>query len=303
MKAKVKSKKVKVSRSLLLPFAFCLFPCAHAQTRFYLPSSGAADVSPPFTLQASWNETDNADRLKMVTTRINSAMTSKSEGKANTANTRQLVRQYVSDPLEAQTIASTVTVKGTIRVNESAANDNIDKVSLKLIVVSNDGQTLRCTLLGLGDYGPTNEWATSLTARRIADGDTISAACSVTAGDRVVIELGFNNTTAGTSITGTENFGDDAGTDLGDNETDTAANNPFLEVSQTLTFQPPPAGGRRRIFISRKLPGTRPVPAAFAQSAGARLWRGWNGARPFCWAASVPIGSKGVRGLSPVARP
>lgn len=237
-KAKVKSKKVKVSRVLLLPFAFCLLALsASAQTRFYLPSSGAADVSPPFTLQSTWDDVDGADRLETVTTRINSAMTSKAEAKANTANTRALLRQYVSNPLGAQTIASTTTVKGTIRVLESAANDNIDKVSLKLLVVSNDGQTLRCTLLAKGDYGPTNEWATALTNRRIADGDTISAACSVTAGDRVVIEIGFNNTLAGTSITGTGNFGDNSASDLADNETGTAADNPFVELSQTLTFQ------------------------------------------------------------------
>ena len=261
IKAKGKRQKARSWKCILLsflvfPFIVLLLP-ATAQTRFYLPSSGAADVSPPFTLQASWDEVDNADRLKTVTTRIASAMTDKSEAKATTANFRQLVRQYVSSPLGAQTIASTTTVKGTIRTLESAANDNVDKVSLKLLVVSNDGQTLRCTLLGLADYGPTNEWALSLTARRIADGDTISAACSITAGDRVVIEIGFNNTTAGTTITGTENFGDNSATDLPDNETATAADNPFLELSQTLIFQPPAGGGPRRSVIARNL---RPRP-------------------------------------------
>ena len=209
-------------------------------TRLYLSSTVVADVSPPFNLDSTWNEVDNADRRKCDTSKSSSVMTNKAEAKANTANVRQLVRQYVSRALDgAQTISGTV--KGTIRVLESAANDNIDKVSMKLIVVSNDGQTLRGTLLTIGDYGPTNEWATSLTARRIADGDTIGTVNALN-GDRIVIELGFNNTTAGTTITGTENFGDNSVTDLGDNETDTAANNPFVELSATLTFQAPPAG-------------------------------------------------------------
>lgn len=222
-----------------------------AQTRFYLPSSGAAAVSPPFTLESSWDETDNADRLRCVTAKTSSAMTNKAEGKANTANTRQLVRQYVSDPLDGnQTISSSTSVKGTIRVLESAANDNLDKVSLKLIVVSNDGQTLRGTLLAKGDFGPTNEWATSLTNRRIADGDTVAGAVNALDGDRIVIEIGFNNTTTGTSITGTMNFGDNSASDLGDNETGTAADNPFLELSQTLTLKPPPAEMIRRMLIS-----------------------------------------------------
>ena len=238
--------------ALLLPFTFLLFPAlVSAQTRFYLPSGGGAAVSPPFTLESSWDETDNADRLRCGTSKTSSTMTSKTEAKANTANTRQLVRQYVSDPLDGnQTIGSTVTVKGTVRVLESAINDNIDKVSLKLIVVSNDGQTLRGTLLAKGDFGPTNEWATSLTNRRIADGDTVAGAVNALDGDRIVIEIGFNNTAAGTSVSGSMNFGDNSASDLADNETGTAADNPFVELSQTLTLKPPPAEMMPRMLIT-----------------------------------------------------
>jgi hypothetical protein len=208
-------------------------------TRFYLPSSAtlaAPQVAPAFTLQAAWGETDNADRLTMRPVKVASAMTNKNEGKATTANVRQLMRQYISEPLQAQTISGAATVKGTIRCIESGVNDNIDKVSAKLIVID-AALALRGSLLVLGDYGPTNEWsASTLTARRIADGDTVAGEVVCSAGDRLVLEIGYNNTTTGTSITGTQNFGDNAASDLGDNETDTAANNPFLELSQTLLF-------------------------------------------------------------------
>jgi hypothetical protein len=205
-------------------------------TRFYLPSTGVADVSPVFTFQASWSQTTNADRLKCVTSRINSAMTSKTQAGINTAGSRILVRQYISDPISAQTI-SAGTVKGTIRVLESAANDNVDQVICKICVISNDGSSLTGTILNLGSYGPTAEFNTSLRAKRIADGDATTQVVA-NANDRILIELGYANTATGTSVSADMNFGDNSATDLGDNETDTAANNPFLELSQTITFAP-----------------------------------------------------------------
>ena len=207
-------------------------------TRFYLPSTGAADVSPVFTFQASWGQTTNADRLRCVTTRINSAMTNKTEPTALTAaNSRILLRQYISDPIDAQTITAG-TVKGTVRVLESAANDNVDQVICKICVISNDGSTLRGTILNLGSYGPTAEFNTTLRAKRIADGDATTQVIA-SANDRILIELGYANSTIGASISATLNFGDNSATDLGDNETDTAANNPFIELSNTITFAPP----------------------------------------------------------------
>lgn len=153
---------------------------------------------------------------------------------ATGAGTTSLSRQFVSDPIAAQTLAAG-TVKGTIRALESAVNDNIDVVPMAIYVFSGDGSTLRGTILTKGNYGPVGEFNNSLRAKRSADGDATSQVVAL-AGDRVVIEIGFGNTTAGTSITGTLNFGDDSATDLGDNETDTAANNPFVELSITVVF-------------------------------------------------------------------
>jgi len=201
-------------------------------TRFYLPSTGAADVTP--TAPAGWSETTGFDILKCVTTKISSAMTSKTRVTSLTAaGTRCLLRQYVSNPIAAQTISGTI--KGTVLALESAVNDNIDVVSSRIWVSSPDGLTNRGTLLAIGDYGPVAEFNTALRAKRIADGDSIT---SVTAlgGDRIIIELGYGFTTIGTSVSGSLSFGDDSATDLGDNETDTAANNPFVEFSQTLVF-------------------------------------------------------------------
>lgn len=203
-------------------------------TRFYLPSTGAAPVSPAFN--TSWDENASADRLKCVRSRINSAMTDKVVAKATTA-TRALVRQYVSDQIEAQTIAAG-TVKGQIRALESAANDNLDLVPLSIRIVSADGNTYRTpALVALGDYAAASEFATTLTNRRIADGDTTTEVVAED-GDRIVIEIGIKNSATGASVSGTLNFGDDnATTDLGENTTDTSAFNPWVELSQTIAFK------------------------------------------------------------------
>jgi len=211
-------------------------------TRLYLPSTGVCVVDPPENLgTGTWNEVDNVNCRPADTTKLSSAMTNKVEGKATTANVRQLMRQYVSKRLNgAQTVSGTV--KGTIRVLESAANDNIDKVSLKLVCIDEFGTTATGTMLAVGDYGPTNEWATSLTNRRIADGDTMTTV-NCNDKDRILVEIGYNNTTTGTSITGTMNFGDDSVTDLADDEAGTAANNPFVElINVTLSFLAEPQG-------------------------------------------------------------
>ncbi len=201
-------------------------------TRIYLPQTGAAPITPAF---GTWTETSGADRIAGVGTRISSAMTSKTQAHAATAaNSTFLSRQYVFGPLAAQTIPAS-TIKGTIRVLESAANDNLDAMRLLVRVASGDGSTYRTPVV----YGPTNgtvaEFSTSLRAKRLATGGA-TASVVVSAGDFLVIEIGTTNTTVGTSLSDSISYGDNSATDLGDNETDTAANNPFVELAATITL-------------------------------------------------------------------
>lgn len=202
-------------------------------TRLYLPSTGAAAVSPAF---GAWDATSEADRLKMVTTRISSAMAIKSITESLTAiDGKSLWRQYVSDPIPAQTI--TGTIKGQLRTSEENALLNHDRVTIIVKVVSNDGATLRGTLLTLGFYGATNEYTleTTRTNRKIADGDALSSVVAQ-ANDRIVIEIGTQPSTIPLATDELVNavFGDDSGTDLAEDESTTAANNPWIEFSQDL---------------------------------------------------------------------
>lgn len=200
-------------------------------TRLYLPSSGAAGAAPAF---GAWDETDGAVRLRCVTARKGTTQASKSASKANTAGTRQLLLQYVSDPIAAQTIPAGI-AKGVLRVRESGTLDNIDRVSCRIAVVSGDGSAVRGEILPLGDYGPKNEWSTSAQARLVANGVATQGVVAQS-GDRIVIEIGFKNTESGYSITGIGYFGDGAASDLPENETATTADNPWVELSADIDF-------------------------------------------------------------------
>src|SRR5678816_2021163 len=202
-------------------------------TRFYLPSTGTPDHTP--LAPAGWSETTGFDIIEMHPYKISSAMTSKTRATSLTAaNSKILLRQYVSTPIAAQTIG-VGTVKGTVRALESAINDNADAVTCHIWVASQDAQTNRGNILAIAN-GSVAEFSTSLRAKRIAAG---AATSSVTAqdGDHIVIEIGYTMTTGGTSVSASLSFGDDNATDLGDNETDTTALNPFVEFSVTIAFQ------------------------------------------------------------------
>jgi hypothetical protein len=200
-------------------------------TRIYLPNTGAAVINPTF---GTWTETTGADRIQAVTTRISSVMTNKVQAHAATAaNSTFLSRQYVIGPLAGQTYAAS-TIKGTIRVLESAANDNLDAMRLLVRVVAPDATNFRGTI-----YGPTNgtvlEFNTTLRAKRLATGGATTQVV-ITEGDYLVIDIGTTNTTIGVSLSDTISYGDDSATDLGDNETDTTALNPFIELAANLIF-------------------------------------------------------------------
>ena len=171
----------------------------------------------------------------MTVNKTGSAMTSKTQTGAAAAGNTSGMRQYVSPPMAAQTI-SAGTAKGTIRVLESAANDNIDNISLQLRVVDALGTTFNGTsIMALNTYVPVNEFGTVLTARRLCDGDATTSV-TVNVGDRLVLDLAYRTSAGGTTLSSSFSFGDNSATDLGDNETDTAANNPFIELSVDIAW-------------------------------------------------------------------
>jgi hypothetical protein len=143
---------------------------------------------------------------------------------------------YVSDPIAAGAI--TGTIKGQALCLENAAANNIC-AQLLMKVVSNDGLTVRGTSFAHITTAQTNEFTiTTRTNRFLPRGGGSPSLTSVTAlaNDRIVFEIGIRQESTNVTSFGHIQFGDNSATDLTEDETATANDNPWIELSQTITF-------------------------------------------------------------------
>jgi len=208
-------------------------------SRFYLDNTAAAAITPGF---AAWSRTADADRKRMHTTKDASAMASRTFTTITAANNTGLIRQYISDPLAGGiAFVTSDTFTCVIRAMESAINDNINRQPICVKVISEDGATLRATLFGLAHAGPnTTEWGTTLQSELLssATGTALTAGYTTVNGDRLCIEVGGQISSAGgTTVTGTMSFGSDSATDLSTTEHVATANNPWFEISRTISWK------------------------------------------------------------------
>jgi hypothetical protein len=205
-------------------------------TRFYIDSFTGADVLADID---GWDDASEEGWQKINTTKQSSAMSSifVTASALDLAGFTRGVVQLVSDPIPAQTVSGTVKVQ--CRVKQSSVLAHYDRLMMSIRVVSNDGTVSRGYLLGINNYASTAAFTTG-TARnkKGADGDALTPVVAQ-ANDRIVIEFGVSpstNAAGGGTITLT--VGDNSGTDLPEDETTTAANNPWIEFSADL-FHPP----------------------------------------------------------------
>lgn len=212
-------------------------------TRFYLPSTGTSAISPAFG--AAWDTTTNADRIDMVTTRISSAMTTKN-GAGNVAIDQQLLRQYISAALAAQTI--TGTIKGVARW--VATNLGIGVPAIRVAKCASDGSGVT-EILAVSQSTDTGVqppgMPTSLTNRRFEQGSNDFlldlSSTAVSAGDRLIVEIGYDDFSGNVSRFSSCRFGDASGSDLPEDETTTSDDNPWVEFSMDLAFDTGGGGG------------------------------------------------------------
>lgn len=197
-------------------------------TRFYLPSSGAAAVSPSWT--STWTTTTST-RYAMATAKAGTGMSTVNKTSASSANQNHGMVQYVSAPIQETTFSSP-TYKLQIRASESDGGDHLF-VSVAAKVVSNDGVVLRGTLFDV--TRDNTEFALSLVNRQW----TLTGSGTVYAmnGDRLVLELGIGGDPLVANVhNGNLRIGDSAGSDLAENNSSTTDNNPWWELSTNVSF-------------------------------------------------------------------
>ena len=199
-------------------------------TRFYTDPTNTPDVSPNF--HAYWNDTTQAVRRKLVIDAPgNNGSTSFQINETAAFNDAVCAVQFVSEPLDA--ISATLPVcKVFFRCLESNAKAN---VSLMRYISKCDSDGNNIVLLGGGQASSTEFDNGALTNRGTSTDNETNV--SLNQGDRLIIEVGgfffYSKVSSYTcTISVTDNH---ATTDLGENETDTAAYNSWIETGDTFT--------------------------------------------------------------------
>lgn len=222
-------------------------------TRLYLPSSGTppAGFTPAF--DAAWEDTSIGARLPCDTAKASTAMTTVSFTDADATDKDILFRQYISLALTAgQTITGNQEINSQMRVAETAAANNLFLV-LGIRIVAADGSTVQKTVVVVvrGD----TEAVTTLTNRSNAPSSELTNYTTV-AGDRIVVEVGLGgDPLTGSTHSGDMRIGDADPTDLPADETTTTDNNPWVQLTDTLTFVaalPPGLGPVEGELIERR---------------------------------------------------
>lgn len=228
-------------------------------TRLYFPLSYAPSTEWASTMTsnpafAAWGQTTGALRRVMVPqavandyANIIDALGNGASISTTTPGNSALHVQLISLPMIAGLGFTTgTTFKCQIQGFESAVNDNVINRVRALRVFSRDGSTVQSTLIALGNATSVVEWNTSLRNLTFLAATASGANYTTVAGDRLVLELGHNDS-SGATIAATMRRGvTGQSADLGENETDTTTTlRPWFESSLNLTFEQSDAIRRR----------------------------------------------------------
>jgi hypothetical protein len=159
------------------------------------------------------------------------------EGTIITPSPTGLDRQYVSAALATQTL-NNFTMTGQILCKHLTASDNVQQFRICGVIVSNDGTTIRSPqlLTLVTAHGTITNLNTAYRNKSIAgSGGTYTPNVSVTAGDRLVLEVGWSHA-LGTTPEARAKWGVES-TDLPIDETTTTDLSGWIEFSQTILFQ------------------------------------------------------------------
>lgn len=211
----------------------------------YFVATTAASVSPAF--QGGWISTANAARRSLATSKAAATETLQGTLGGN-INDNALAVQLISPPLNgAQSVTGTYSLVS--RVRELDVADNINKRWRMVYVVSLDGSTLRGTSVTNAATASTAEFSTSLTGQQHATGGTLSTVNALD-GDRIVVEMGFGESTTGTSPIWETVLGGN-GTDHANANGDTTGTVPWVEFSPDFLFDPEPFAPKSPLMVSQ----------------------------------------------------
>src|SRR4030042_2901383 len=208
-------------------------------TRIYLPASGTAPLG-SLAVNAGWELSTSLVRLPCYTVKSNTALATTSLTWGAELTQQWCWKQYQSLPMVAAYDWTTSdTVSMVIGKCSQAANQTDTHLAYVVRVVSGDGATIR-GVIGLFHAASTEFALVAAAATRIHSARTDGAAnFSSLVGDRIIIEIGLHGITP--SLTQVDmRFGDPTATaDFALTEALTTDLVPWVELSRTVSFDPP----------------------------------------------------------------
>jgi len=226
-------------------------------TRFYLPTTGTPSISPAYG--SGWVQDPALARVDMVTTRISSAFANIGNGDVGDSRAAGdiLLRQFISAALAAQTISGTI--KGVLRGQCNSGSGGSQVPTVRVAKCDSTGSSVTEILaITKSDTEASPPGfvvtPTTYTNRRLEEGTddfTLNlASTGVSAGDRLIVEIGWFHALQYTSSRFSRiEFGDNSASDLAEDETGTSQDNPWVEFSMDLAFD----GGGGAVVIPSRL--------------------------------------------------
>ena len=169
-------------------------------TRLFFTNSAPGFT--PTTIRGAWDQTTGAIAMTLGLSPAGASATRAAAETSGTNNFDVLWGRWITDPIAKSGNLSGI-VTWVIAVQESATTAN-DFVHMHVYVTAGDTDTVRGTLLT--DFIGTAEFPTTATGAGVSD--TAISTVAVQAGDRIVVEVGYQaqNTTT-LSRTGTMTYG------------------------------------------------------------------------------------------------
>lgn len=206
---------------------------AHAaSTHLYIQNAAAGYT--PTTKRGAWDVSTSTVVMKLDQVKAGASATSAIAEASATNNWDVLLARFVSEPLQSDTSFTTSdTVQWIMGVMESSNSAN-DMYHVHIFITQGDTDNLRGTLL-TDSIGAT-EWPTAAKGR--GEGTKTLSAVSALAGDRIVVEVGYQaQNTSSTSYTGTLYYGATGATDLTSGSTAVTTNPGWIEFSNTFALK------------------------------------------------------------------
>jgi hypothetical protein len=220
-------------------------------SKFYLRNTTeTVGISP--TPDSGWEDTASFARCLLRLASSSDALTTVTITETSSTSKDCLARQYIAPLKSGQTVTGAQAVQFVAKFTETTTGNNMNS-AFGIRVIASDGSTVRKTVLAVTREAAEFDAGTPGTLESRNNTATSEATNYTTvAGDYLVVEIGAGGDPSSTNPhTYNISLGDNAAAFLDASDVDTGADNPWCQMTDTLTLEysiEPPAVSLSQIF-------------------------------------------------------